>query len=546
VARIFISYRRDDSGGYAGRLFDWLSQHFGRDNVFIDVDDIRPGSNFVAVIQNAVGSCDVLLAVIGRQWLTSTNPQGQRRLDDPEDFVRLEITTALTRNILVIPVLVGGASMPRTNELPDVLQPFAYCQAFEVRERFHPDVDLLIEELEKVLGAASYSSASSPAPLPPLKATVTARIFLCHAGEDKAQVREVYHRLRAISGFEPWLDEADLLPGQEWAREIPRALQTSDFILIFLSRSSIAKRSFVQREMKLALDVLQELPEGTIHTIPVRLDACDVPEGFRGYHRVDLFEPHGFDDIVRAIRIEIAKRQGTEPKPSTFTNSIGMEFVRIPAGTFIMGSPDTDAEAFDVEKPAHRVTISQPFYLGKYPVTQAQWEAVMGNNPSEFKGNRNCPVENVSWDDVQVFLRKLNEQEGGGGYCLSTEAQWEHACRAGTEAPRYHPDVNAIAWYRGNNNAHPQPVGQKLPNAWGLYDMLGNVWEWCHDGRRTYTADAVVDPMGPTDADADRVIRGGCWLLSERRVRAAYRGGNPPGDRLIYLGFRCASSGPSK
>ena len=132
-----------------------------------------------------------------------------------------------------------------------------------------------------------------------------ARIFLCHASEDKAQVREVYHRLRAIDGFEPWLDEEDLLPGQEWAREIPRALQTSDFILIFLSRNSVAKRGYVQREMKLALDAWQELPEGTIHTIPVRIDDCDVPEQFRRYHWANLFEPNGFDRIVRAIRAEL-------------------------------------------------------------------------------------------------------------------------------------------------------------------------------------------------------------------------------------------------
>ena len=117
-----------------------------------------------------------------------------------------------------------------------------------------------------------------------------ARIFLCHASEDKARVREVYHRLRAIDGFEPWLDEEELLPGQEWAREILRALQTSDFILIFLSRISVAKRGYVQREMKLALDAWQELPEGVIHTIPVRLDDCDVPESFQRYHWANLFD----------------------------------------------------------------------------------------------------------------------------------------------------------------------------------------------------------------------------------------------------------------
>ena len=413
-----------------------------------------------------------------------------------------------------------------------------------------------------------------------------ARIFLCHASEDKAQVREVYHRLRALDGFEPWLDEEDLLPGQNWSREIPRALQVSDFVLVFFSRLSVAKRGYVQREMKLALDALQELPEGTIHTIAVRLDACEIPTSFRDYHYANLFEPTGFDRIVRAIRAELAKRPGAAPPPSlpdplprtsqpkrktppratrppcdtvsptpsivpdadttTWTNSIGMEFVLISAGTFLMGSPDTDAEADANEKPAHHVTISQPFYLGKYPVTQAQWEAVMGNNPSEFRGHPNAPVDSVSWNDVHAFLHTLNEQERRGDYRLPTEAQWEYACRAGTEPPRYHPDVNAIAWYDANSNGQPQPVGQKVPNAGGLYDMLGNVWEWCHDEQRTYTADAVVDPMGPTAAGALRVIRGGSWSYSAQYVRAASRDALRPGYRHVVLGFRCASSGPSQ
>jgi hypothetical protein len=143
-----------------------------------------------------------------------------------------------------------------------------------------------------------------------------ARIFLCHASEDKVQVRAVYHRLRAIDGFEPWLDEEDLLPGQDWTREIPRALQTSDFILVFFSRLSVAKHGYVQREMKLALDALQELPEGTIHTIPVRLDDCELPASFQHYHYANLFAPNGFDHIVRAIRAEIAPRSGPTPPPS--------------------------------------------------------------------------------------------------------------------------------------------------------------------------------------------------------------------------------------
>jgi formylglycine-generating enzyme required for sulfatase activity len=390
-----------------------------------------------------------------------------------------------------------------------------------------------------------------------------ARIFLCHASEDKAQVREVYHRLRAVDGLEPWLDEEDLLPGQDWAREIPLALRKSDFILIFLSRTSVAKRGYVQREMKLALDAWQEVPEGTIHTIPVRLDDCDVPELFRRYQWVNLFDPRGLDRIVRAIRVELAKGTGSappsslRPSPSTslseaptkdttvetvLTNSIGMEFVRIPAGAFMMGSRSTDTEAYNDEKPTHRVTISQPFYLGRHPVTQMQWTAVMGKNPSKYKKNPNHPVEHVSWHDVQTFLHKLKEQDGGRDYHLPTEAQWEYACRAATETVRYYFDVNTIAWYKENSNGHPQPVGQKLPNAWGLYDMLGNVWEWCSDGKRDYTEDEAIDPMGSISTNSIRVVRGGGWDYPMQIVRAALRRGYIPSLRFNNLGFRCACS----
>jgi len=160
MSRIFISYRRDDSAGYAGRLYDRLSQRFGGDQIFMDIDTIEPGLDFVEVIEKAVGSCDVLIALIGRQWLTIADATGRRRLDNPEDFVRLEIATALDRNIRVIPVLVRGATMPRSTDLPDVLKKLSRRNALEISDtRFHYDVDRLIETLEKVLGVSE--------PLPP-------------------------------------------------------------------------------------------------------------------------------------------------------------------------------------------------------------------------------------------------------------------------------------------------------------------------------------------------------------------------------------------
>src|SRR5262249_7870441 len=146
------------------------------------------------------------------------------------------------------------------------------------------------------------------------------------------------------------------------------------------------------------------------------------------------------------------------------------------------------------------------------------------------------PVENVSWDDCQQFLVTFNQQFPELLLVLPTEAQWEYACRAGTQAARYEARIDAIAWYSANSNAETHEVGQKRPNAWGLYDMLGNVWEWCHDGPRSYAEDGVIDPLGPTEAGAYRVIRGGSWNDSAQYVRAALHFWNDPGFRSDLLG----------
>jgi formylglycine-generating enzyme required for sulfatase activity len=252
--------------------------------------------------------------------------------------------------------------------------------------------------------------------------------------------------------------------------------------------------------------------------------------------------------------------------PAQVTNSIGMEFVLIPAGSFMMGTKGPNCPKDDPfterneyancmsgvsgdETPQHRVTISRPFYLGKTEVTQAQWYAVMGNNPANFKtekagmDSRNHPVEEVSWDDVQIFINRLNAKEGKNVYRLPTEAEWEYAARAGTTGERYGA-LNSIAWYDGNSGNKTHPVAQKAPNAWGLYDMLGNVWEWVQDwyGDDYYANSPSTDPRGPS-AGSDRVYRGGSCYDDARFVRAAYRSYGDPGLRFI-LGFRLARSLP--
>jgi formylglycine-generating enzyme required for sulfatase activity len=245
--------------------------------------------------------------------------------------------------------------------------------------------------------------------------------------------------------------------------------------------------------------------------------------------------------------------------PVVQTNCIGMTFVLIPAGEFLMGSPDSDNEAGGDEKPQHPVRITEPFYLGTCEVTQAQYYRVMGTNPSNFKdASGMTPVERVSWEDAQEFCARLSglpdEQRARRQYRLPTEAQWEYACRAGT-AWRFSfgesvADLSAYAWYADNSASRTHPVGQKKPNAWGLYDMHGNVWEWCQDSHdsgyyRLFKSEPAIDPSGPSGA-SNRVIRGGCYPGSGAECRSANRDASVPGNRSSYYGFRLALDQSSK
>ncbi len=232
---------------------------------------------------------------------------------------------------------------------------------------------------------------------------------------------------------------------------------------------------------------------------------------------------------------------------SIWKNSIGMTFVRLPAGSFIMGSPESARYAEADEHPAHRVTISQAFDLGQYEVTQAQWQQIMGNNPSRFKGDPRRPVEYVSWEDVQQFINKLNAREKRSGwiYRLPTEAEWEYAARAKSEtAYHFGDDVSQLsnyAWYLDNANKTTHPVGQKQPNTWQLYDMHGNVWEYVQDwyAEDYYQRSPPRDPQGPTSGGY-RVQRGGSWQDNGEFVHSAYRSQDRPGSPFDGTGFRLA------
>lgn len=305
------------------------------------------------------------------------------------------------------------------------------------------------------------------------------QVFLAHASEDKAAVTDLYHRLRA-RGLRPWLDKVDLLPGQSWRAEIPKAIRESDVFIACLSKESVAKQGYIQREFRMALQKMGDMPPGKIYIIPVRLDECQVPElrqeeygiNLADLQWVDLFRDGEFDRLMLAIERyfpDAVKAATPGPRLHTFEfesvrvngqgriasreqksaqyfrqdlgSGVHIDLVKVPGGRFWMGSPDGELERWEYEGPLHKVQVPE-FYMGKYPVTQAQWRAMsllddidreLSPSPSGFVGDRR-PVEQVSWHEAVEFCKRLSAHSGLV-YRLPSEAEWEYACRAGTVTP---------------------------------------------------------------------------------------------------------------
>ncbi len=273
----------------------------------------------------------------------------------------------------------------------------------------------------------------------------------------------------------------------------------------------------------------------------------------------------GVEVAVNALQV-VAGIRKSEPNLESFTNSLGMTFNLIPAGTFIMGSPAYEPGRWDSE-PQHKVTLTQSYYIQTTGVTQGQWKAVMGSNSSNFSNcGDDCPVEEVSWNDVQEFITELNKK-GEGTYRLPTESEWEYAARAGSNKAfangditetecGFDPNLDVMGWYCGNSGvtyggcfdaehlggpscAGTHPVAQKQANTWGLYDMHGNIYEFCQDWYGGYPTGPVTDPTG-SDTGLTRVIRGGSWYYVAGDCRSANRVRHWPDSRTYTVGFRLA------
>jgi len=568
MAKIFLSYRRQDSPAMAGRIYDRLRAHFGSDAVFMDIDSIAFGEDFRERIDAEVSKCDVFLAVIGTRWAGETD--AHRRIDDPRDFVRIELESALHRSLPVIPILVDHVRMPGEADLPPSLTRLAFRNAIDVDQGrdFHHHVDLLIKGIEFHLQQLKIPAAR------PLDQAHEAAPTLA-AAQEPARPRNV-SPTEAAQPSKP-------TPTAEPRPDSPP--RTSD----------TGQES--KNEPKDAEGV-----KPAAQAIPAEVIEAARPPGPAPAHTIQ-------DKPAVSTQLHGGAPAPTPPPTpwgSKWNNSIGMQLVRIEPGEFLMGSTNEQIEKlvnhtpgarrqwFDDEQPQHPVKITKPYYLAAHQVTVAQfrrfvensgykteterwgsygwdrkkgmWKHEDGRNWRDpgFAQQSDHPVVCVNHNDALAFLGWLNVQfkEKGRGYRLPTEAEWEYACRAGKlglygrdddpksllraanfdNAPlkELSPKSLFLLWKHGF--PYTAPVGSFEGNAWDLYDMIGNVSEWCDDwyDPKFYQSSPKEDPRNTAEAD-ERTVRGFSWQSTQIYCRPASRQKRRPVFGFSDLGFRVAA-----
>ncbi len=543
AGRIFVNYRRDDSASHALNVAQYLEATFGKRNVFLDIDRMRAGQSFPTVLKERLSASKVMLAIIGPSWLELKGEDGQRRLDDPSDWVRLEIATALSNGMTVIPVLVGGARLPRKVELPPDLQALTDQHAVTVTTNgFRNEMAGLARDIRAIPG---------PLPWGLIGGGAAAALVVVLGGWTAA-----YQLGVPVWVPFPRVSDPGLLAAS--GRTGPNPGTSADLKGVPLRVGSdpqgqtpakaTADKMQVEREAKLIADAEQRIRDEIAskrkadEAAAVKKKADD-----DGRKAAADAEAKRLADLAAAEE----RRKAQDQSPGRVfrdCNDVCPEMVVVPAGTFTMGSND-----YDNEKPTRTVTIRQAFAVGKFEVTFAEWEACVagggcqGNRtPSDQgwgKGRR--PVINVSWNDAKEYVAWLSRKTGQT-YRLLTEAEWEYAARAGTTTRYSFGDtiIKQQAQYSEGSFGSAKTtveVGRFAANRFGLHDMHGNVWEWVEDCWHGNYSGAPSDASARTTACTDvnaRVLRGGSWFFTPDDLRSADRSRNHPGNRFYSIGFR--------
>ncbi|MEO1446259.1 MAG: SUMF1/EgtB/PvdO family nonheme iron enzyme, partial [Cyanobacteria bacterium J06635_11] len=398
MSRIFISYRRSDAAAEAGRIYDALEPHFGRESIFMDVDALEAGEDFRARLREAVEQCQVLLAVISKGWLQATDEAGHRRLDNPADWVRLEIETALARNIRVIPVLSEGIAMPLASELPQSLQPLVYRHAAFVRHNrdFRNDMEVLQGVLQRHF--ESLVSVQPPVQRAQRPVKLVQRPIRKVASKENFAHKKVPREnpTRGVASVATPKLRTTLEPATSLSKVVSRRrmLQVLGYSGGGLGVVLLGK-ALLQRDENWKLPNLE----------PATFDGTTAE-----FNVATLNTPKKRISVVRDRAEFVTEELG---------DGVTLELMKIPAGTFTMGSPASEAGRSDKEGPQHNVSVPA-FWMGKYPVTQAQWRAVaalpkiekdLDPAPARFEGD-NLPVERVSWWDAVELCQRLSAKSG--------------------------------------------------------------------------------------------------------------------------------------
>lgn len=570
---IFICYRRGDSGGYARALYERLSAHFGDEQIFMDLDKIEPGEDFVQVIEGAVGSCEVLLALIGRSWLTSQDEAG-RRIDNPNDFVRVEIAAAFARDIRVIPVLVQGAQMPRPQDLPEALRPLSRRHAFDLSDqRWRQDVDQLVGTLERRLARQREARQ--------------------RAAEEAAerQRREVEARRQAES-------EAKAQRQAEERERLRQAAAEAERQKLQAGETEQVRQEAEERERRTANEQANSAVMKIEEPAYEALNAPD-PSAEKVLHSSFPASPSDEEKIVppvttpphmstreRAALIgvivctvlfisiwaftrwkaegnQVTANQNATPVGTSATGPqetqsptggapqppVGMVYV--PGGDFTMGR-DKAAGADEYEWPAHEVTI-EPFFMDIYEVTRGDYKKCVDANQcpqpqgwtdgSYPQGTAHQPVTGVDWNAASAYAEWRSKR--ANVICrLPTEQEWEYAAHG--EDGRLYPWGNS--WQGGLANAD-DPSGSVVDvnsypqgkSPFGVFNMVGNAWEWTASEPTAYPGGQPPPQPSPGDW---RVIRGGSYQEKQSAATTTYRRGYPARGAPDYtkIGFRCVIS----
>ncbi|WOD39079.1 SUMF1/EgtB/PvdO family nonheme iron enzyme [Nodosilinea sp. E11] len=551
---IFISYRRSTSIDITGRIYDRLVAHFSENSVFKDVDSIPFGVNFRNHLEQEVSHCPVLLAIIDPHWLAVSDNRGRAKLANPADWVRIEIETALQRDRLVIPVLVGGATLPEESALPEGLKALAYRQSAQVRcdPDFHRDLDRLIHRIE---GVFSSLGAGSPAPsfAPPAPVSLI--------DELAAALATAKHQTQPPQPPQP--PQPQGMGRRRWLRLMGLGLVGGG--------SALAVHQRVPALQTLTAGSMPPMPD--LAPLPDRLQTAlgqpeqstatpgdEDPEPAAPAPPIYTYESISIDEFgleVSHVKFSTPAYQELQlPGPS---GPVPLPLVSIVGGQFVLGAPVTEL-GHDPVHPAQTIAAVESFWMSVYPITQAQWRAVAGlpaialdldPNPAHFTGD-DLPVEQVTWPEAVEFCERLRrlansqlapwpasqpERAHLRRFRLPTETEWEYACRAKTTTP-FHTGqtlTTDLANYNGTEPYRQEPVGQfrggttavgsfGKANDFGLYDMHGNVLEWC----------AATEP----DQTPWRAVRGGAWQSPPEHCRSAYRAGFKADTRSNQIGFR--------